>query len=77
MTSNNNKRYDWIVTDNEDYEGGYVIGVYDSREKAMFNASLRANKISHDREVIITDSDDTIYYKWGCDYIQVEKFEVE
>jgi hypothetical protein len=63
----------WILQRGEDHEGGFIIGVYESKEAAFADFAADAHSL-HERfnrglDAAEQQADGTLYLHSGCDWL--------
>ncbi len=62
----------WVLSKGEDYEGGYVLGVYASKDAAKGPFVEAARRIPFDLDKVRQDDDGAVNAHGGCDWVALD-----
>lgn len=62
----------WVLSTGEDHEGGYVLGVYASKDAAKGPFVEAAKKIPFELDKVWQDDDGAVNAHGGCDWVSLE-----
>lgn len=62
----------WVLSTGEDSEGGYILGVYASKNAAKGPFVEAAKKIPFDLDRVWQDDDGAVNAHGGCDWVALE-----
>lgn len=64
----------WVLSTGEDHEGGYVVGVYASKEAAKGPFYDAATGIPFKLDKAWQDGDGAVHAHGGCDWVSLEPY---
>lgn len=62
----------WVLSKGEDHEGGYVLGVFASKDAAKGPFVEAARSIPFDLDKVWQDDDGAVNAHGGCDWVALE-----
>lgn len=62
----------WILSAGEDHEGGYILGIYATKELAKGDFLHAASDIPFDLDAAWQDDNGAVRVHGGCDWVALE-----